>query len=130
YGLEVFDESRLAITLIEAGPRILTQLPEKLADAAREELQALGVRVLENARVSEVRNDAVVTANGETIAADLRVWAAGVKAADYLKDIGGLETDRDNRLVVKQSLQTTREDRIFALGDCCACPQPGSDKPV
>lgn len=130
YGLEVFDESRLAITLIEAGPRILTQLPEKLADAAREELQALGVRVLENARVSEVRSDTVVTANGEVIAADLRVWAAGVKAADYLKDIGGLETDRDNRLVVKQSLQTTRDDRIFALGDCCACPQPGSDKPA
>jgi NADH dehydrogenase len=130
YGLEVFDESRLAITLIEAGPRILTQLPEKLADAAREELEALGVRVMESAHVSEVRSDGVVIDGGQVVAADLRVWAAGVKAADYLKDIGGLETGRDNRLVVKQTLQTTRDERIFALGDCCACPQPGSDKPV
>jgi NADH dehydrogenase len=130
YGLEVFDESRLAITLIEAGPRILAQLPEKLADAAREELQALGVVVLENARVGEVRKDGVATANGEVIAADLRVWAAGVKAGDYLREIAGLQTDRDNRLVVNETLLTTRDERIFALGDCCACPQPGSDKPV
>jgi len=130
YGLEVFDETRLAITLIEAGPRILPQLPEKLADAAKEELEALGVRVLANARVSEVRADGVVIDGGQTVPADLRVWAAGVKGADYLKDIGGLETNRDNRLVVKQTLQTTRDERIFAIGDCCACPQPGSDKPV
>ena len=75
YGLEVFDESRLAITLIEAGPRILPQLPEKLADAAREELEALGVRVLSNARVLEVRSDAVATASGETISADLAAAA-------------------------------------------------------
>jgi NADH dehydrogenase len=47
-----------------------------------------------------------------------------------LKDIGGLETDRDNRLVVNQTLQTTRDEHIFALGDCCACPQAGSDNGV
>ncbi len=130
YGLEVFDESRLEITLLEAGPRILPALPEKLADAAREELEALGVRVLTGARVAEVTAQAVVTAAGESIAADLRVWAAGVKGADLLKDIAGLETDRDNRLVVHATLQTTRDPRIFAIGDCCACPQPGSDRPV
>lgn len=130
YGLEEFDEGRLAIALIEAGPRILTQLPEKLADAAREELEMLGVRVLTDARVAEVTAHGVVTASGETVAADLRVWAAGVKAADFLKDIAGLETDRDNRLVVEQTLQTTRDPRIFAIGDCCACPQPGSERPV
>ncbi len=82
YGLEVFDESRLEITLIEAGPRILPALPEKLADAAREELEALGVRVMTGARVAEVTASGVATAGGEVIAADLRVWAAGVKGAD------------------------------------------------
>jgi NADH dehydrogenase len=130
YGLEVFDESRLQIALLEAGPRILPVLPEKLADAAREELEALGVRVLAGARVAEVTAQAVVTASGERIDADLRVWAAGVKAPDFLKDIAGLETDRDNRLVTRPTLQTTRDERIFAVGDCAACPQPGSDRPV
>nr|MBA2589506.1 FAD-dependent oxidoreductase [Alphaproteobacteria bacterium] len=36
YGLEVFDESRLKVTLIEAGPRILPALPEDLAKAAHQ----------------------------------------------------------------------------------------------
>ena len=130
YGLEVFDESRLQITLVEAGARILPALPEKLADAAREELEALGVRVLTGARVAEVDATGVVTASGERIEADLRVWAAGVKGPDFLQGIGGLETNANNQIVVRQTLQTTRDHRIFAIGDCCACPQEGSDKPV
>jgi len=120
YGLEVFDESRLQVSLIEAGPRILPALPEPLAKAAHEQLEALGVRVLTGAPVSEVLPDAVQLASGERIAADLRVWAAGVKAPEFLKDIGGLETNRVNQLVVRPTLQTTRDDRILAIGDCCA----------
>jgi NADH:quinone reductase (non-electrogenic) len=130
YGLEVFDESRLEITLIEAGARILPALPEKLAEAAHEELALLGVRVVVNARVSEVTRDGVRTAAGEFVAADLRVWAAGVKGAEFLKDLGGLETNPLNQIVVRPTLQTTRDERVFALGDCCACPQPGSDRAV
>ena len=72
YGLEVFDESRLEVTLIEAGPRILPALPERLAEAAREELEALGVRVLTGVKVTRGRRpDAIVTDSGERIAADL-----------------------------------------------------------
>ena len=57
YGLEVFDESRLKVTLIEAGPRILPMLPENLAEAARKELEALGVRVLTGEQVVEATSD-------------------------------------------------------------------------
>src|SRR5688572_26852583 len=89
YGLPTFDESRLAITLLEAGPRILPALPEKLALAAQQELQALGVRVLTSARVGQVQDHAVVLSDGSSIPADLKVWAAGVKAPDFLRDIGG-----------------------------------------
>jgi NADH dehydrogenase len=53
------------------------------------------------------------------------VWATGIKAADFLKDLGGLETNRINQLVVRPTLQTTRDDNVFALGDCAACPWPG-----
>ncbi|MES1197295.1 MAG: FAD-dependent oxidoreductase, partial [Pseudomonadota bacterium] len=130
YGLEVFDESRLAITLLEAGPRILPALPEKLADAAHKELEKLGVKIVTDVHVTEVRADGMMTAEGLFVPADLRVWAAGVRGADVLKDIGGLETNQANQIMVRRTLQTTRDDRIFALGDCCACPQPGSDRPV
>jgi NADH dehydrogenase len=47
-----------------------------------------------------------------------------VKAPDFLKDLDGLETNRANQLVVRQTLQTTRDENIFAIGDCAACPWP------
>ncbi len=130
YGLEVFDAKQLSITLIEAGPRILPALPEKLAQAAHEELEALGVRVLTGTMVTQVDAAAIHTKAGETVPAQLKVWAAGVRAPDFLKDIAGLETNRNNQLVVTPSLQTTRDARIYALGDCCACLLPGEERPV
>ena len=130
YGLEVFDESRLKVTLIEAGPRILPALPETLAQAAHEELETLGVRILTGTAIVEVTADAMMTKSGETIPADLKVWAAGVRAPEILREIAGLETTRGNQLVVRPTLQTTRDDRIFAIGDCCFFVPEGQEKPV
>ena len=130
YGLEVFDESRLKVTLIEAGPRILPALPEELATAAHKELEALGVRVLTNTAVVEATGEGMITKSGEFIAADLRVWAAGVKGPEILKEVAGLETTRANQLVVTPTLQTTRDERIFAIGDCAYFLPEGATRPV
>ncbi|WP_293866412.1 NAD(P)/FAD-dependent oxidoreductase [uncultured Alsobacter sp.] len=130
YGLEVFDESRLKVTLIEAGPRILPALPEDLAKAAHEELEKLGVRVLTGTAITQATATSMVTKAGEEIPADLKVWAAGVRGPDLLKDLDGLEATRSNQLVVKPTLQTTNDERIFAIGDCCFCKLEGSDRPV
>lgn len=129
YGLEVFDESRLKIRLIEAGPRILPALPEKLAAAAHGELERLGVEVLTGVQVIEARPREIVTASGDTIRSDLMVWAAGVRAPNYLAGLG-LETNRAAQLVVGPTLQTTRDDRIFAIGDCCSFTPEGAERPV
>jgi NADH dehydrogenase len=130
YGLEVFDERRLRVTLIEAGPRILPALPEKLAQAARQELTTLGVRVLEGTAVTEVSQGAMRTAGGEEIRADILVWAAGVRGPALLQKMDGLEATRNNQLVVLPTLQTTRDPRIFAIGDCCFFKPEGADKPA
>ena len=129
YGLEVFDESRLQVTLIEAGPRILPALPEDLAKAAHQELEALGVRVVTGEQVVEATAEGMLTKSGELIKADLRVWAAGVKGPDVLSNLG-LETTRSNQLVGKPSLQTSRDERIFALGDCAWFVPKGETRPV
>jgi len=129
YGLEVFDESRMKVTIIEAGPRILPMLPEKLAEAAHRELEALGVRVATGEQVVEATNEGMITKSGELIKADLKVWAAGVKGPDLLAGLG-LEVTRNNQLVVKPTLQTTRDDRIFAIGDCAWFVPEGETRPV
>jgi len=69
-------------------------------------------------------------ADGSFIAAELVVWAAGVKGPDALRQLDGLETNRTNQLVVQQTLQTTRDPAIFAMGDCAACPRPGTSASV
>jgi NADH dehydrogenase len=129
YGLEVFDESRLQITLLEAGPRILPALPERLAKAAHEELEALGVEVCTGVRVTEAVPRAILTGDGGRIEADLMIWAAGVKAPAVVAGLG-FEVNRTNQLLVRDTLQTTQDERVFAIGDCCSYTPPGADRPV
>ena len=125
YGLDRIDpEHSIRIVLIEAGKRILPALPERVSIAAHKLLDDLGVEVMTERRVTGVDANGVVLDGGERIDADLMVWAAGIKAPDFLKDIGGLETNRLNQFVVRDTLQTTRDDAIFALGDCAAAPLP------
>jgi NADH dehydrogenase len=131
YGFERIDpEKDVKLTVIEAAPRILPALPERLSKATAELLRGLKVQVLTGERVTEVRADGVVTASGKTVPAELTVWAAGIKAPDFLKDLDGLETNRINQLVVKDTLDTTRDPDVFAIGDCASCPWPGHDRPV
>jgi NADH dehydrogenase len=130
YGLEVFDESKLEVSLLEAGPRILPQLDEPLAETAKQELIGLGVRVLDKTQVTRIEEGVVHTAAGPPIPADLIVWAAGVKGAEELATMSDLERTRLNQLVVTPTLQTTLDERIFALGDCASCLLPGAERPV
>jgi NADH dehydrogenase len=129
YGLEVFDESRMHVTLLEAGPRILPALPEKLANAAAYELGQLGVEVRAATQVVEARPRQLITKTGEVIEADLIVWAAGVKGAEFLSDLG-LETNIRNQILVTDTLQTTVDPNIYALGDCASYTPPGENRPV
>jgi NADH dehydrogenase len=131
YGMDNIDPAKdVHIVLIEAADRILPALPERISDATRDLLTKLGVEVRVRARVSEVRADGVVLSDGGFIPAEVVVWSAGVKAPDVLKDLDGLETNRINQLVVEQTLRTTRDVDIFAIGDCAACPRPGEATPV
>lgn len=131
HGLERIDPDRdIKIILIEASPRILPALPVRLSEASVQLLKQIGVEVRTNSRVSEVTANGVLLADGEFIPSELVVWAAGVKAPDFLKDLDGLETNRINQLAVTQTLQTTRDPDIFAIGDCAACPRPGFPDPV
>lgn len=131
YGLENFDPARqIHLTVVEAGPRILPGLPEHVADGALQTLRDLGVDVLVNEKVVEVRADGIRTASGHDVPAGFIVWAAGIKCAEVLRDLDGLESNRLNQLVVKDTLQATRDDDVFAMGDCAAAPwQAGRNVP-
>ena len=124
YGFGDLDSSKLNVNLIEAGDRILPALPTRISSAAHQELTQLGVNVRTSTRVTQADGNGLVTQSGEKIAAQIMVWAAGIKAPDFIKDIGGLETNRINQLVVTETLQTTKDEDIFVIGDLAECKQP------
>jgi NADH dehydrogenase len=125
FGLDRINPERdIKITIIEAAPKILPALPERLSVAVLGLLKKLKVEVLTGEKVTEVSAQGVKTANGRKVPAELVVWAAGIKAPDFLRDLDGLETNRINQLVVTQRLQATRDPDVFAFGDCASCPWP------
>ncbi len=124
YGLDRIRPEDLHISLVEAGPRVLPALPERISQPVHQTLSKLGVRVMTGSAVSKVDADGLWTGDGEFVPATLKVWAAGIRAPAFLKELDGLESNRINQLVVRPTLQTTRDDDIFAFGDCAACPQP------
>ncbi|TBR45044.1 NAD(P)/FAD-dependent oxidoreductase [Marinomonas agarivorans] len=122
YGMSGMSAKRLKVELIEAGPRILPALPDRIALSARKELQHLGVSVLESTRIVRAEKEGFVTADDALIKADLMIWAAGVKAADFVAELG-CEVNRNNQILVRPTLQTKAFDNVYAIGDCCACLQ-------
>jgi len=123
YGFGDLDSSKLNVNLIEAGERILPALPARISSAAHHELTKLGVNVRTTTMVTEAGADGLTTKDGEKIPAQIMVWAAGIKAPDFVKNIGGLATNRINQLIVKDTLQTTLDDDIFVIGDLAQCTQ-------
>lgn len=123
YGFGDLDSSRLNVNLVEAGERILPALPPRISAAAHSELTKLGVNVRTATMVTKADSTGLTTKDGEHIPAQIMVWAAGIKAPDFMKDIAGLETNRINQLVVKPTLQTTRDEDIYVIGDLASCAQ-------
>lgn len=122
YGLDKISPENLKITLIEAGPRVLPALPERVSLPVAERLVHEGVRVMCGSAVTLVDEEGLQLANGIKVAARLKVWAAGIRAPVFLASLGNLKTNRINQLEVSETLQTTQDPNIFAFGDCAACP--------
>jgi NADH:quinone reductase (non-electrogenic) len=130
YGLDRIDPDKdIRLVLLEASTRILPALPERLSQGAEQLLEGLGVQVRTSSRVQEVLPQGVRLASGEIIPGELVVWAAGVKAPDFLAHLDGLEVNSINQLLVSSTLQTTRDPDVFAIGDCAACPWIGMEPP-
>ena len=127
YGLDnIHPEKDMQIVLVEAAPRLLSQLPARLSEAAVRELRKLAIEVHTNEKVVEVT---AAVEDGQRQGDRLHDHRLGGRREGrrFLKDIGGeepLETNKLNQLVVNGNLQSTMDPSIFAFGDCAACQQP------
>ena len=123
FGLDqISPEKDIKIYIIEASDRILPMLPERLSRNTVNALKQLDIEVITGHRIVKATEDGFYTDKDRFIPAEIKVWAAGIKAPDFLSTMDGLETNSIHQLVVGKTLQTTLDENIFAFGDCAACP--------
>ena len=129
YGLDRVNPDRdISIYLVEASKRLLPALPPKISASVESELRKLNVKLFLGERVTKVTKEGIETQSGKKILSSLVVWAAGIKAPEFLSQIKGIETNSIHQIKVESTLQSTSNTDIFAFGDCAACPvKPGSD---
>lgn len=120
YGFGNVGSQQLSITLIEAGERILPVLGEDIANAARRELNKLGVQVKEGVRVTAATAEGFLTADGSIIESDMLVWAAGIKGPDWLREVADISLTRSQQIEVDHYLRAKDFDNVYVLGDCAA----------
>lgn len=122
--------SRLQLTLLDAGDRILGGFPEDLADRVSAKLSELGVVVETGAKVTSADAAGFALAGGGRVDAAVRVWAAGVKAPAPLTGAIDLERAPSGQILVTPTLQAQSDPSIFALGDCTRFTPRGGQRPL
>ena len=107
--------AHMRINLIEAGPRLLPMFSPKLSERTKKDLEKLGVNVLLNTAVAEVKPRSIIVKSGEPIPSEVTIWAAGVQGeptAGILNlPLAGTRIDTDN------TLQVAHYPHIWAIGD-------------
>ena len=129
YGFQHLQPRRdVRITLLEGAPRILAPLPERVSAAARRLLGERGIEVVTDCRVTAIDADKVTDKEGNTYPADLCVWAAGIRAPEFLSTLG-LPVNKGGQIEVDAYLRVRGVPGVYAMGDCAACVD-GDGKPV
>src|SRR5271166_2481764 len=109
------DPAKTRILLVEAGPDVLSAYPADLRRSAREQLQQLGVEVLTNSAVTDVRSGEVRVGD-ELLPAAVVLWAAGVSASPLGRALGA-PVDRAGRVLVEADLTIPGHREVFVVGD-------------
>jgi len=122
-----FDPGSAKIVLIEGGPYVLANFPDRLRAAARRDLERLGVDVRTGETVTRISAGGVETSR-ETIAAETVLWAAGV-AASPLGATLGAPLDPAGRVLVQPDLTIPGDANVFVIGDLASLPGP-SGRPL
>jgi NADH dehydrogenase len=119
----------ISVTLVEAGPRLLPPFAPSLSARTKKDLEKLGVKVLLNTAVKELAHRKIFLKDGTSLQSEITIWAAGVKGADAMKDLG-LPIEA-NRVAVEPTMQVKNYPNLWALGDIAGAKgKDGSTLPM
>lgn len=118
-GLEMAENLRgrgLDVTVVELAPQVLAPIDAEMVTYVHDELLANGVALRLGHSVSSLTDDAAVLDDGEVLAADVVIFAIGVRPETTLARGAGLAIGERGGIVVDASLQTS-DPHIWAVGD-------------
>jgi NADH dehydrogenase len=121
------DPREVRVVLIHGGKVILPELGEALGLYAQKRLRERQVEIKLGVKVIVYAEGAVRCSDGEAIATETLVWAAGVSPSPILKDLP-CELQK-GRVVVKPTLEVPGAPGVWAVGDCAAIIDPTSKVP-
>jgi NADH:quinone reductase (non-electrogenic) len=114
--------------LVDAAPRILSEIPPSLGDYAAAELRGRGIEIHVDTTLASVSAHEVVLGDETRIPTNTLVWTAGVAANPLLRE-WGLPLDEKGRVEVDELLRVRGHEHVWALGDCARVPNARSDRP-
>ncbi|MBT4488520.1 MAG: selenide, water dikinase SelD [Rhodospirillaceae bacterium] len=109
----------LEFHLISRSDRILPDFGQAVGRRFERRLRARGVHVHDHAEATEVAPGRLSVTGGKTIALDEILWVTAASAPSWLAD-SGLDVDDAGFIQVRDTLQSTSHDDIFAAGDIAA----------
>jgi NADH dehydrogenase len=107
--------------LVDAAPKILSEIPSRLGDYAAKELAGRGVEIHVSTTLESYDGNEAVLSNGTRIPTRTLVWTAGVKASPELS-VFGMPLEERGRVRVDPFLRVEGHERVWSLGDCAAVP--------
>jgi NADH dehydrogenase len=114
-------QTRQRWVLVDAAPRILADIPQKLGEYTHRYLERRGIEIHVGTTLTSFDEREAVLSDGAVVPARTLVWAAGVRASPDLERLG-LPLDERGRVLVDPTLQVTGSDDTWALGDGAAVP--------
>ena len=122
------DTRTVRVVLVEAGPRLLPALTEKLSARAKRDLEDLGVEVRLGTPVTAVDAGGVAV-GAQRITARTVFWAAGNRASPLGATLGA-PRDRAGRVSVAPDLSIAGHPEVFVVGDLAATTSEGQPVPA
>jgi NADH dehydrogenase len=117
-------ETGMRWILVEAAPRIMPQIQERLASFTQRVLEKRGIEIYLSAQLAEVTANSIKLGGGDpqTIPTRTVCWTAGVKASPVAARLG-LPLDA-GRISCTPEMRVAGYENVWALGDIAAIPDP------
>ncbi len=127
------DPSEPEMVLVELSSSILPSLDGRQVARSIEALQAMGIQILTNTRVTCMREQdgrlEMLRIPGDAIPTRTMIWTGGIRISDLIRR-SGAETGPQGRVIVNEFLQVRHYPEVFAIGDNALAINPQSDKAV